>query len=293
MRVGDLTIAYLAVGPVDGPLALCLHGFPDHAFTWQALLPRLGDNGWRAVAPWLRGYHPTGQPAEGCMQPGALAADAAALHEVLAPRAGTRARPGAIVGHDWGAVAAYGAASAAPWRWSTVVSLAVPPRPAWLPAALTDPTQWRRSSYIFFFQLPRLPERALSAGNFRVLDRLWQRWWNGYEKDLDFRSRLLATFAERDTLSAALGVYRSLFNPWRRDARYRHYERALLAAPDQPTLYMHGADDDVIGTDYARRTRRVLGRGSQVAIAADTGHFLHLQRPDAVNGAIVDFLGTP
>src|SRR5262245_44451475 len=86
VTANDLTFGYLSAGPQDGPLVLCLHGFPDSAYTWRHLLPVLGDAGFRAVAPFLRGYAPTDIPADGAYQTGALAADANALHEVLGGR---------------------------------------------------------------------------------------------------------------------------------------------------------------------------------------------------------------
>src|SRR4029077_8759931 len=92
-----LEFAALADGPNDGPLALCLHGFPDSAHTWRYLLPELAAAGFHAVAPWMRGYAPTAGPADGSYGPGALAADACALHEAL----GGDGRA-VLIGHDWG-----------------------------------------------------------------------------------------------------------------------------------------------------------------------------------------------
>ena len=74
IRANGLEVAYLEAG--EGPLALCLHGFPDSAWTWRYLLPELAGAGYRAVAPFLRGYAPTSIPADGLYQPGAIAADA-------------------------------------------------------------------------------------------------------------------------------------------------------------------------------------------------------------------------
>jgi pimeloyl-ACP methyl ester carboxylesterase len=81
----------------SGPLALCLHGFPDTAWTWQHLLPALAGAGFRAVAPFTRGYAPTGIPADGAYQAGALVADAVALHQVLGGDGDA-----VLIGHDWG-----------------------------------------------------------------------------------------------------------------------------------------------------------------------------------------------
>ena len=64
VTANGLQFGVLEVG--SGPLALCLHGFPDSAHTWRYLLPALADAGFHAVAPFMRGYAPTGIPADGC-----------------------------------------------------------------------------------------------------------------------------------------------------------------------------------------------------------------------------------
>src|SRR5262252_2808385 len=106
VRANDLDFGLLEAG--SGPLALCLHGFPDTAHTWEHLLPTLAGAGFRAVAPFMRGYAPTAVPADGAYDVGALAADAVALHEALGGD-----REAVLIGHDWGAEAAYAAASGA------------------------------------------------------------------------------------------------------------------------------------------------------------------------------------
>ncbi len=85
ISANGLEFTYLIDGPSNGPLALCLHGFPDSAHTWRHLLPDLAEAGYRAVAPFMRGYAPTQIPADGIYQVGALAKDANSLQ---APSAG-------------------------------------------------------------------------------------------------------------------------------------------------------------------------------------------------------------
>ena len=77
LTVRGVELTFLEVG--KGPLALCLHGFPDTAHTWRHLGPRLAEAGFHAVAPFNRGYAPSAVPADGLHQTGALAADANAL----------------------------------------------------------------------------------------------------------------------------------------------------------------------------------------------------------------------
>src|SRR3954454_21275985 len=121
VTVNGVEFVYLTAGG-DGPLALCMHGFPDSAHSWRHLLPELANAGFRAVAPLRRCYAPTAIPADGRYQMGMLALDAIGFHEAFGGGA-----PAVIVGHDWGASAVHGAAVFAPDRWSKVVSMAVPP----------------------------------------------------------------------------------------------------------------------------------------------------------------------
>jgi pimeloyl-ACP methyl ester carboxylesterase len=99
------------------PLALCLHGFPDSAHTWRHLLPALAEAGFHAVAPFLRGYAPIRVPDDACYSIGALVADVVALHQALDGDG-----QAVLIGHDWGAEAAYGAATFAPDRWPGMVT---------------------------------------------------------------------------------------------------------------------------------------------------------------------------
>src|SRR5205807_3317041 len=109
VRANGIQFHYLEAG--SGPLVLCLHGFPDHARSFRFQLPALAKAGFRAVAPYLRGYAPTDVPEAGPYQSAALAKDAVALIDALSPK-----EPAFVFGHDWGALAAYGAAILAPNR---------------------------------------------------------------------------------------------------------------------------------------------------------------------------------
>jgi len=169
VRANDLEFGLLEAG--SGPLALCLHGFPDTAHTWEHLLPALAGAGFRAVAPFMRGYAPTAIPADGAYQVGALVADAVALHQAL-----DGDRDAVLIGHDWGAETAYGAAAFAPDRWRRLVTLAVPP--ATLDAVLfSDYEQLKRLFYTFMFRDPNgFAETVVARDEMAFLDRLWADW---------------------------------------------------------------------------------------------------------------------
>lgn len=265
MVVGDLRVAYLEDGPADGPLALCLHGFPNCAWTWRFLLPALADAGYRAVAPWLRGYAPTGVPADGRYGTAALAADANGLHEALG--GDDRA---VVIGHDWGASAAYSAVTAAPDRWSRIVTAAVPP-PSTLAAGFLAYDQLRRSWYIFFFQT-WMAEVAVPADDLAFVGRLWADWSPGYDASDDL-PRVKEALRAPENVAAALGYYRAMFDPT--------HDSAPDGPFSQPWLYLHGADDGCLGVELAP---------ADAVVVKDAGHFLQVEQPDEFNRRVLEFL---
>ena len=174
VRANGLQFGVLEAG--SGPLALCLHGFPDAADTWRHLLPALAGAGFHAVAPFMRGYAPTAVPADGAYHLGALVADAVALHEVLGGDGNA-----VLIGHDWGAEAAYGAAAFAPDRWRRLVTLAVPPA-ALDEVLFSDYEQLKRSFYLFMFRDPAgLAETVVARDDLAFLDKLWRDWSPGFQ----------------------------------------------------------------------------------------------------------------
>ncbi len=283
VEAGGLAFTYLTAGPEDGPLALCLHGFPDTAHTYRHLLPELAAAGYRAVAPFSRGYAPTAVPADGRYQTGALARDAVALHEAL----GGDERA-VLIGHDWGAQATYGAAVGAPDRWRRVVAMAVPVGPA-LAGSFFTYEQIKRSFYMYFFQNP-LADVLVAADDLAFIGRLWADWSPGYDatEDLAFVRAALGT---PENVAAALGYYRALFDPSRQSPDLAAEQQAVSGVPPQPTLYLHGAQDGCMGADVVDAVRAALSPGSEAATVDRAGHFLHLEQPAEVNRRILGFLG--
>src|SRR5690348_13611425 len=117
VEANGLRFAYLEEG--SGPLVLMLHGFPDTAHTWDDLRPRIAAKGYRAVSPFMRGYHPTAIPDRDVDQE-TLTRDVLALIEALG------ASEAVVIGHDWGAPGAYGAAALGPERVTKLFVVGIP-----------------------------------------------------------------------------------------------------------------------------------------------------------------------
>ena len=275
-----IEFAYLDRG--EGPLVLCLHGFPDHAPTWEPLLGALAAAGFRGVAPWLRGYPPTGYSPDGRYHTQYLALDALALADELAGDGDAY-----LVGSDWGAGAAYLAVAHRPERFRKAVTLAVPPQGA-ITRFLESPEQWKRSWYVWFFGTP-LADVAFPARNFAIIDRLWADWSPGYAPDPAFMSALKECFAP-DGGRAAMGYYRDSFHA--RQAPVGEAATVTGGPPPVAVLYLHGRDDGCLGCDLLdeQALAAALGPGGTYEIVEGAGHFLHLEKPDEVNAKIVAFL---
>jgi pimeloyl-ACP methyl ester carboxylesterase len=282
IEANGLEVAYFTDGPQDGPLALCLHGFPDTAHTWRHLLPELAAAGFQAVAPFLRGYAPTEVPADGRYQIGALVRDANALHQALG--AGDDA---VIVGHDWGALAVYGAVAHQPDRWRRAVTAAVPPTGA-IGLSLLTYAQLQRSWYMFFFLSP-LAEVAVPLDDYTFIDHLWRDWSPGYDGAWD-AARVKESIGDPERLVAAIGTYRALYDASLQVPELADEQNAALLPTPKPTLYLHGRDDGCMLLSSIGSPLDFMAEGSEMEIVDGAGHFLHLERPDVVNARIVAFL---
>jgi pimeloyl-ACP methyl ester carboxylesterase len=200
VRANQLTFEYLTQG--DGPLALCMHGFPDSPYTYRYLLPALADAGYRAVAPFNRGFAPTELPDDRHhVHSSTMVADQIALHEALGGDGDA-----VLIAHDWGTVGAWGAASKEPGRWRRLVILNIPPLAIFGENIVTY-DQIKRSFYFWYFQMQRVAEDVISADDFAFIDRIWADWSPGYDASEDLL-RVKECIRQPEHFQAALGYYR-------------------------------------------------------------------------------------
>ncbi|BBX95416.1 alpha/beta fold hydrolase [Mycobacterium lacus] len=292
VKGSDCDLKALTWGPPDAPIALCLHGFPDTAYGWRKIAPRLGESGWRVVAPFMRGYAPSSIPADGSYHVGALMDDAL---RVRMAAGGTE--HDVVVGHDWGAIAASGLAAMPDSPFVKAVVMSVPPAAAFRPLGRVSdrarllrllPHQLLRSWYILYFQLPWLPERSASW----VLPLLWRRWSPGYQAGEDLR-HVDAAIGTPESWRAALGPYRATIRNTKPPPPYAELNRLWTQEPILPCLYLHGRDDGCATSAFTHWIEKVLPAGSDLAIVEHAGHFLQLEQPDKVAELIQAFIGSP
>ncbi|MEU8263630.1 alpha/beta hydrolase [Micromonospora sp. NPDC048999] len=198
--VRGLTFQVRTGGPPGGVPVLLLHGFPQHGGEWDDVVPVLHAAGLRTYALDQRGYSPGARPApvEAYRIP-ELVADAAGVLDALGV---TDAH---VVGHDWGAIVAWGLAAAHPERVRNLIAVSVPHPAAMAHALATDPRQKARSAYIALFRKPGRAEKVLLSLRATALRRML-----GAVGDAARVARYADPMREPGALTAALNWYRAM-----------------------------------------------------------------------------------
>jgi pimeloyl-ACP methyl ester carboxylesterase len=277
--LGDVRLHYVEAG--EGPLVLLLHGFPQFWYQWRHQIPALVEAGFRVVAPDMRGYNLSDKP------PGVLAYRVELLARdverlILACGEGTAT----VVGHDWGAIAAWIAAMRHPGRFERLAILNVP-HPARSLDGLLSPMQLLRSSYMFFFQIPRLPEEVIRAGDFALLRSVFRSDPVQPEaftaEDIE---RYVGAIARPGVLTASLNYYRALL-------RNPRETRALLQRVEAPVLVIWGEKDRFLSRRLAEPPRLWVPNLIHVKRLPDASHWVAEDCPLEVNTLLLDFLRSP
>lgn len=282
LKANGLDFAALEAGPADGPVALFLHGYPDSATTWQHQLPAFAAAGYRAVAPWLRGYPPTEIPPAGAYYDRAtLVLDVASIIKALSPN-----QPCVLIGQDWGAAIGYGVLGAFPELVSRAALLAVP-HPAQVRATIRkSPRHALRSFHWFLFQLPWLPEWLCARRDYVFLETLWKLWSPDFD-DARHVAEIRRSMATPGALQASLAYYRAMFGSRNADPALSAIRARLDAHIHIPTLVLCGSKD--MRREMLEPQRSHFTNAYEWTTVEGTGHFLHREQPDTVNALLLDW----
>jgi pimeloyl-ACP methyl ester carboxylesterase len=287
-QVNGVRLHYVEAEPLPGgpnrtgkvclPVCLALHGFPEFWYAWRHQIPALAAAGFRAVAPDLRGYNLSDKPP-GVRNYGMehLVDDVARLIRHLGPG------PAAVVGHDWGGVIAWNLAMRCPELVNRLVILNAP-HPAAFLRELRTPSQLLKSWYIFFFQLPGLPEWLVRRRNFAGLEQLFRREPVRPDAYTDEDVRLYKEALGRPgALTATINYYRAVFGVGLR--RLSRNVRPVAA----PTLILWGERDRYIN-NRATEGLEPWVPDLRIERFPDATHWLHAEWPERVNRLMIDFL---
>jgi len=281
VRTNGVDLHVVTAGPEDGQPVVLLHGFPEFWYAWHRQIPALAEAGYRVVAPDLRGYNCSAKP-EGVAAYAVdeLVADVAGLVDHLGGRAH-------VVGHDWGGFVAWQTAID---RADVVDRLAVlnAPHPSAYERALrSSPRQLLRSWYVLFFQLPVVPEAAMRAGEFELLERMLGSAVRPDAFSPTDVERYKRALGRPGALTAALNYYRAAV---RRQARLTVTQGGVGGQHvGVETRLLWGEQDDALDLSLTEGLQRWVPEIT-VERRADASHWLQFDAPEWVTEQLLSFL---
>lgn len=298
-KVNGIRLHYAESGSGDN-LVILLHGFPEFWYSWRHQLTALGRS-HHVVAPDMRGYNLSDKPSRvEDYRIDVLIGDVIGLIDHFG------ADSAALVAHDWGAGVAWAVAQKYPQRVSKLAVLQVPPAAVW--RANISLRQLLRSWYMFFFQLPRLPEWAIGRKDFAALDKTFRdtvaRKDTFSDTDIEFYKEALR---RPGALTAAINYYRanvrrvmSQRNPSvtsERSSQPREIktDRTKEASDGRirvPTLFIFGEQDFAILPATVSGVEKYIDAPYRELRIADSGHWVQNEAVAEVNEALIDFLSS-
>jgi pimeloyl-ACP methyl ester carboxylesterase len=272
--VNGVHLHYVEAGA--GPLVVLLHGFPEFWYAWRRQILPLAAAGFRVVAPDLRGFNLSGKPeAVAAYGLRTLVKD---LHALIVSFGAART---SIVGHDWGAAVAWAFAMRHPEALERLAILNGP-HPGSLLKGLRSPRQLVRSWYMFFFQLPWLPEYAARRNGHALLLEPFRRLPAAARWDKAEEEAYQKAFEQPGALRAMINYYRAMF---------RAGSAVRLKPIDSEVLISWGERDAYLGRSLAQPSAHWVPR-ARVEYLPEAGHFIQHEEPDLVNERLIDFLAT-
>lgn len=281
-----LRIAYRSGGVADGLPILLLHGWPDDATTWDAIVPALHAAGCRTYRPWLRGFGATRFRSATCPRSGeiaALAQDALDFADELG------LQRFAVAGHDWGARTAYLLACTQPQRITRCAALSL----GWQPGLLPTPDlgQARAFWYQWFLATARGAEFVRANGK-AFARTMWDTWSPPGWFDEPTFDAVARSFENPDWAAITVHSYRVRWQEAVPDPACAALARAALEATHiaVPTLVLHGDDDRCVRLDSSADKDRFFTGGYERVLLKDVGHFPTREAPRVVGEHLASFL---
>jgi pimeloyl-ACP methyl ester carboxylesterase len=275
----EVRLHYVEAG--EGPLVVLLHGFPEFWYGWRHQIPALAEAGFRVVAPDMRGYNLSSKPA------GVAAYDvdplAQDVRDLIAERGGERAF---LAGHDWGAVVAWFTAMNHGEIIERLAILNVHHPRRFLDEGLRSPRQLAKSWYVFFFQLPWLPERYVHSRDWRWFREQFRAAARSDAFSAEEIERYVEAWEQPGALTAGINYYRAVFRqtPRKQAARIRTVEA--------PTLVIWGERDRYSVRELAEPDRSDVPNLDRVVRFPEATHWVQHDEPAKVSGLLAEFFGS-
>ena len=277
-HINGIALHVVLAGPASGKPLVFLHGFPEFWFAWRLQIDYFVSSGYRLIIPDQRGYNLSDKPAGiASYSIDLLAKDVVGvLDNVTDSKA-------FVVGHDWGAAVTWYLAARYSDRIGRAAMLSIPHPRIFINNLIKNPAQLRRSWYLFFFQLPWLPEFVLRTRDWALLVRaLRDTSPPGVFSDADLE-QYKKSWAKKDALTAMLNWYRAALLRPSKFAIDPEASRVKV-----PALLIWGKNDQFAGEAMARESLQYCDDG-HLEMFKTAGHWVQHEEPTRVNDLLSQF----
>ena len=275
ITTNGVNLHYVTQG--SGPLMLMLHGFPEFWYSWRYQIPEFASD-FKVVAPDLRGYNDSDKPAS---------QSAYVMNELVRDVEGIITGLGyekcVLVAHDWGGGIAWSFASKYPQMLEKLIIMNCP-HPAKFSEGLRTPQQLLRSWYMFFFQLPVIPELFLQSQDYQFIENAFKGM---AIKKSAFSTEDINVYkdaaAKRGALTAMINYYRNILG-----SPMFNQNSSIL---EVPTLMIWGEEDTALGKELTYGTESYV-ENFQIRYISNCSHWVQQEQPELVNQYMREFLIT-
>jgi epoxide hydrolase 4 len=278
LEVNGISLHVVLAGPPKGKPLILLHGFPEFWFAWRRQIDHFVSVGYRVIIPDQRGYNLSDKPAGvASYSIDLLAKDVVGILDAVADSKAF------VVGHDWGAAVTWYLAARYPDKIRRAAMLSVPHPRIFIKHLTTNPAQLRKSWYMFFFQLPWLPESIMRRGDWALLARALRRTSSpGIFPDSDI-AQYKKSWAQKGALTSMLNWYRAALRSPSKFALDAEASRVKV-----PTLLIWGKNEQFVVKEMAKESVSYCNDG-RVEMFDDASHWIQHEQPAKLNALLSEF----
>lgn len=277
IKTNGISLHTVVAGPEHGPLVILLHGFPEFWCGWKKQINVLAEGGYRVVVPDQRGYNLSEKPKGlGNYTLDVLRDDIVGVIEFF------QREKAVVIGHDWGALVAWHLASTRAAYVEKVIPINVPHPAVFMGNMIKHPSQLFRSSYILFFQTPVIPEKILSANDFKVMKEMMLHSANPYAFSKSDIRQYKAAWSQRNAITSMLNWYRAL--------RVGSMKQISEESITVPVKMIWGRRDPFLSFAFAKESMDLCEDG-RLTMVDEATHWIQHEQPEILNKLILESLG--